>query len=99
MTRSGIGRVTPVIPAWRVAAEGVGVLYARHGARGAMPDCGTDAGLALAALRQGFAGIVFRGRPGIARKLSAIARRLGARVIARGRPRAVISVRPQTRTS
>lgn len=63
------------------AAEGPGVQVS------AILDCGATAGLVLAALRQGIKRVRFTGRPAVAAKLSALARRQGAEMV-RGRWRA-----------
>jgi hypothetical protein len=46
-------------------------------------DCGDDPGWALAALRTGFRTVVLAGHPRARMRVAAIARRMGARVIAR----------------
>ncbi|MNC97190.1 hypothetical protein D3C83_147720 [compost metagenome] len=48
----------------------------------AVMDCGADPGWALAALRTGFTAVVLGGNRDARARVTAIARRLGARVLA-----------------
>lgn len=76
------------------AAAYLGVAYFQalvEAARGEFPgtaieavmDCGDKPGFALSALRAGFATVVLRGEPRARARVAAIARAMGARLLAR----------------
>jgi len=93
---AGVG-VTLFSPPGAAAYLGVGFFWALvEAARADVPgveveavmDCGDDPGWALAALRTGFKAVVLGGHPGARRRVAAIAKALGARVLLQ-RPRPV----------
>jgi hypothetical protein len=75
----GVGFFWALVEAARAEFAGV--------AAAAVMDCGAAPGFALSALRTGFKAVVLRGDPRPRARVAAIARELGAEVLAR-RPRA-----------
>lgn len=66
--------------AWFLAVVAAAQAAHPHAQCEAVLDCGADAGLALAALREGCRAIVIRGAPGLRRKLATIAAMSTARL-------------------
>jgi len=73
-----------LVPETLVAFGGVG-FWRRQSTGWDGVDCGARAGLALAALREGWMTVGFSGPARVAAKLADIARSRGARIV-RGRP-------------
>ena len=74
--------VTLVTASGSAAFAGVGFWHAVERALGhpVVIDCGGDAGLAMAALREGARDLLFTGQAAIADKLASMAQQLGGRL-------------------